>query len=177
MGDMTYGFLSAYSSAGRYSRMLVLLLAALGFLGSFASAAFGPCTTTYTQLVSGANCGTASGSSCSTAGCGALTSIGCTTTGQQQCVTPANAIMYPLCGVYNTVHNIVFLLGVVLFILGGALYAGANVMPSASKGQIQGYGMGFILGGVVGVLIAILAPYIIGIVSGQSGASILTACQ
>ena len=85
--------------------------------------------------------------------------------------------MYPLCGVYNTVHNIVFLLGVVLIMVGGSLYAGAKVMPAQSKGQIEGYGMGFILGGVVGAMIAMLAPYIIAIVSGRSGTVIIGVCS
>jgi drug/metabolite transporter (DMT)-like permease len=84
--------------------------------------------------------------------------------------------MLPLCGIYNTVHGVVFLLGIVLIILGGALYAGANVMPSQSKGPMQGYGMGFVLGGVAGVIIAMLAPYLISLVSGQSSSAILKNC-
>ena len=62
--------------------------------------------------------------------------IGCPTN-EQQCVTPANAVMYPLCGVYNNVHNIIFLLAIVLVLVGGTLYAGANVMPGASKGAYR----------------------------------------
>ena len=175
MGNMTYGFLSGYNSIGKYSRLFMLLLLALGAFSSFVLAGGGTCTPTYSTLIGGTNCGTIGTLTCPT-GCGALTAIGCPTN-QQQCVTPANAIMYPLCGIYTNVHNIIFLLAIVLVILGGALYAGANVMPSASKGAIQGYGMGFILGGVVGVIISILAPYIIGLVSGQSSASILSVCQ
>jgi hypothetical protein len=51
--------------------------------------------------------------------------------------TAINAI----CQVFNTIRNIIFLLGLTLMILGGALYAGANLMPAQSKGGFQGYGM------------------------------------
>lgn len=176
MGNVTYGFMSGYNSVGKYSRLFVLLLLALGVFTSFASAI--ACTYKYNDLIAGGPSGgtCASNPTCDIAGCGALTSIGCAS-GKQQCISPANAVMFPLCGVYNNVHNIIFLLAIVLVIMGGALYAGANIMPSASKGAIQGYGMGFILGGVVGVIISILAPYIIGIVSGQSSTSILSVCN
>ena len=177
MRNMKYGFMSGYNSVGKYSRLFVLLLLTLGVFSSFALGAAGDCTAKYSTLVSSLDCGPIP-LTCATAvpGCNAYSSIGCPT-GSQQCVTPANAVMYPLCGVYINVHNIIFLLAIVLVILGGALYAGANVMPSASKGAIQGYGMGFILGGVVGVIISILAPYIIGLVSGQSATSILSVCN
>ena len=178
MGNMTYGFLSGYSSVGKYTRLFVLLLLALGALSSFTGALCSGnscCATTYTLLVGGSMCESPIPATCGVQGCSAVTSIGCGT-GAQQCVTPANAVMYPLCGVYNNVHNIIFLLAIVLVLIGGTLYAGSNVMPSASKGAIQGYGMGFIMGGIVGVIISLLAPYIIGLVSGRSASSILTVC-
>jgi hypothetical protein len=81
-----------------------------------------------------------------------------------------------ICLIYNAVHSVIFILGIAMVILGGALYAGAHVMPGTSKGTIQGYAMGFILGGVVGVVIAIMAPYIISIIVGQSASSITTTC-
>lgn len=68
-----------------------------------------------------------------------------------------------LCTIFNTVRNVIFLLGLTLMILGGALYAGANIMPSQSKGGFQGYGMAMIIGGVIGVAIAIAAPFILNI--------------
>ena len=180
MGDITYGFLSGYNSVGKYTRLLVLIILALGTFASFTGATCAPsgsttcCATGYSLLVGGTMCQGSIPATCAS-GCSAVSSIGCPTN-EQQCVTPANAVMYPLCGVYNNVHNIIFLLAIVLVLVGGTLYAGANVMPSASKGATQGYGIGFILGGVVGVIISILAPYIIGLVSGRSESSILSVC-
>src|ERR1700733_14365922 len=58
-----------------------------------------------------------------------------------------------ICQIFNTVRNLIFLLGITLVILGAAVYAAANIMPSQSKGGFQGYGMGMIIGGIVGVVI------------------------
>jgi hypothetical protein len=78
-----------------------------------------------------------------------------------------------ICTVFNTVRNIIFLLGLTLMILGGALYAGANIMPSQSKGGFQGYGMAMIIGGVVGVAIAVAAPFVLNLLVSAGGTTIL----
>ena len=173
MGDFSYGFLSVYSRMGRYSKVMILLFSLMAVFGSLSfaapcpapSACSGSATTPPTACPNGA-----------AAGCVVVTSYACVS-GASRCVNQTEAITLPLCGIYNTVHSVVFLLGIVLIILGGALYAGAHIMPSQSKGAVQGYGMGFIMGGIIGVIIAVLAPYIIGLVSGQAGSSILQTCQ
>jgi hypothetical protein len=85
----------------------------------------------------------------------------------------ANGATNALCTVFNTVRNIIFLLGLTLMILGGAIYAGANIMPSSSKGGFQGYGMAMIIGGVVGVAIAVAAPFVLNLLVSSGGAGIL----
>ena len=95
-------------------------------------------------------------------------------------ITLANAqsltsnVIAPICSIYFAVHTAIFILGLTLMILGGALYAGSHVMPGSSKGSIQGYGMGMILGGVIGVIIAIAAPYLLGLMTGNT--NIISAC-
>jgi hypothetical protein len=79
-----------------------------------------------------------------------------------------------LCNVFNTVRNIIFLLGLTLMILGGALYAGATIMPGQSKGAFQGYGMSMIIGGVIGVAIAVAAPFVLNLVVSAGGTSIVS---
>jgi hypothetical protein len=130
MGDTTYGFLSAYSSISRYSKLFVVLMAMLGILASLSYAD-----------------------------------------------TAASTIVTSdICIIYTTVHSVIFILGIAMVILGGALYAGSHVMPGTSKGTIQGYAMGFILGGVIGVVIAIMAPYIISLISGWTTSSVTSVC-
>ena len=49
-------------------------------------------------------------------------------------------------------------------------------MPAQSKGSIQGYGMSMIIGGVIGVIIAELAPYILGLLTSTSSSTIASYC-
>lgn len=79
-----------------------------------------------------------------------------------------------LCQVFNTVRDIIFLLGLTLMIVGGALYAGANIMPAQSKGGFQGYGMAMIVGGVIGVAIAVAAPFVLNLVVGAGTSGVVS---
>ncbi len=75
------------------------------------------------------------------------------------------------CSLYATVHTVIFVVGLVLIIIGAALYAGAQVLPGNLKGSAQGYGMGMAVGGIVGVLLALAAPFILQSVTGNSTAT------
>ena len=66
----------------------------------------------------------------------------------------------------NEVHSIVFLLSILLVVLGAAVYAFGHIMPGTHKGQFQGYGMGMVIGGMVGTFIAVVVPYIVRIIAG-----------
>ncbi|MEM0201660.1 MAG: hypothetical protein QXR73_00585 [Candidatus Micrarchaeaceae archaeon] len=81
-----------------------------------------------------------------------------------------------ICPIYVAVNTGIFILGLALMILGAALYAAAHIMPGSSKGSIQGYGMSMIIGGVIGVIIAELAPYILGLLTSTSSATITSYC-
>jgi hypothetical protein len=81
-----------------------------------------------------------------------------------QSTSASSSIINVICQVFNTIKSAIFILGLTLMILGGALYAGANLMPSQSRGGFQGYGMAMIIGGVIGVAIAVAAPFILNIV-------------
>ncbi len=83
-------------------------------------------------------------------------------------------IISTTCSLYATVHTVIFVIGLVLIIIGAALYAGAQVLPGNLKGSAQGYGMGMAVGGVVGVILALAAPFILQSVTGNSSAS--TTC-
>lgn len=80
----------------------------------------------------------------------------------------ANAVVCNTYFLYSTIDTAIFIVGLALMILGGALYAGSHMMPGQSKGTMQGYGMGMVLGGVIGVVIAVLAPYLFSFISGQN---------
>ncbi len=85
--------------------------------------------------------------------------------------TGTNSAICTIYTIYNDVITIIYVLGLMLMILGGALYAGANLLPGNVKGQLQGYGMGMIIGGVIGIIIALLAPFIIQAFTGTNPAT------
>jgi hypothetical protein len=88
----------------------------------------------------------------------------------------SSAVINTICSVFNTIKDAIFILGLALMVLGGAVYAGANLMPSQSRGSFQGYGMAMVIGGIIGVAIAVAAPFILNVIisaSGNSGASLL----
>jgi hypothetical protein len=108
-------------------------------------------------------------------GISVLLSLGLVTVGQHSISyqaqtgssTSSNAIstiQNVICNVFNTIKSIIFILGLTLMLLGAALYSGANLMPAQQRGPIQGYGMSMIMGGVVGVAIAVAAPFILNVV-------------
>lgn len=83
-----------------------------------------------------------------------------------------------LCGIVNGVRTVIGVIALVMFLVGGVLYAVGHFMPAAGqiKASMQGWSMGMILGGVIGVILVILAPFIIStILNFGSGLSAL-AC-
>ena len=81
-----------------------------------------------------------------------------------------------LCGVYKIVHNTILIVGLTLMVLGAVLYGGANLLPAGPRGQLQGYGMGMLFGGVVGVVISLIAPFLLAIITNNTIANIVGLC-
>ena len=71
-----------------------------------------------------------------------------------------------LCSLVNDIQDAVFIVALALLTLGGALYAIAHMMPGQTKGALQGYGMGMIIGGVVGVILVAAAPFAVNTLLG-----------
>ncbi|MGC8649249.1 MAG: hypothetical protein ACP5UN_03480, partial [Candidatus Micrarchaeia archaeon] len=110
-----------------------------------------------------------SGPSLSKQVCGAS----CTTGGSLSLSPVTSAI----CSVYTVVNTALFILALTIMLLGGTLYAGAHILPSQTRGIIQGYAMGMIIGGVVAVIIAMVAPWVLSIVTNTSITSIVSVCS
>ncbi len=84
--------------------------------------------------------------------------------------TGVSTVENTLCGIYNDIHNLVFIIALVLIVLGGILYAGAHMVPGDTRGKLQGYSWTMIIGGIVGIIIVLLAPYLVGLFANSSGA-------
>ena len=84
-------------------------------------------------------------------------------TGNSAAVT---TISSAFCALVGTVRSIIALFAVVLFLIGGVLYAVAHFLPGQLKGSLQGWALGMILGGIVGVILVIIAQPIVNMVAG-----------
>ena len=93
---------------------------------------------------------------------------------------PSTIISSSFCNIINNVRIVVGVISLVLFVLGGVLYAIAHLMPAAGnlRGNLQGWSLGMVVGGIIGLIIVIIAPGIISVIasSGGLGNGALTNC-
>lgn len=77
--------------------------------------------------------------------------------------TPQQNAVTALCSVISTVSFVLTILALMLFVLGGTLYAFAHFLPATGnfRGNMQGWGMGMLMGGIISLILYILAPFII----------------
>ena len=78
-----------------------------------------------------------------------------------------------LCSVINTVSDILSILALMMFILGGTLYAFAHVLPATGniRANLQGWGLGMLMGGIISLILYIIAPYIVDKLIGVSNSN------
>ena len=82
-----------------------------------------------------------------------------------------------ICSVYTVVNTVLFILALVIMLIGGTLYAGSHILPGQSRGVVQGYAMGMVLGGLIASVIAVVAPWVLSIATNVPISSILSACS
>ena len=92
--------------------------------------------------------------------------------------TVVSTLTSQLCGIVNDVRTVIGVIALVMFLIGGVLYAVGHFMPAAGnvKASMQGWAMGMILGAVTGVILVILAPFIIKTVLSFGSGITLTQC-
>jgi hypothetical protein len=85
--------------------------------------------------------------------------------------TGANAIIVSLCGIINTISTIIAFFSLAMFIVGGTLYALAHFLPATGnlRAGLQGWGMGMIIGGIIALVLYIVAPHIVTTVANIGG--------
>ncbi len=93
--------------------------------------------------------------------------------------TGANAIIVSLCGIINTISTIIAFFSLAMFIVGGTLYALAHFLPATGnlRAGLQGWGMGMIIGGIIALVLYIVAPHIVTTVANIGGTSGGTTAQ
>ncbi len=78
-----------------------------------------------------------------------------------------------LCNIVTTVQDVLSILALMMFILGGTLYAFAHVLPATGnlRSSLQGWGMGILMGGIISLVLYIIAPYIINSLMAAGGST------
>jgi hypothetical protein len=76
-----------------------------------------------------------------------------------------STISVTLCGLVNGVRAIVGALAIALFLLGGALYSIANMLPTSLeyRKNLIGWAQAMIIGGLIGFIVVILAQPIVSL--------------
>ena len=88
------------------------------------------------------------------------------------------AVSSAFCYLVGTVKSIIALFAVVMFLIGGVLYAIGHFLPVTGqlKGSVQGWALGMILGGIVGVILVIIAQPIVNMVAGFGNGLTSVSC-
>jgi hypothetical protein len=94
-----------------------------------------------------------------------------------------STISITLCGLVTGVRSIVGALAIVLFLLGGVLYAVAHFLPTSLeyRKSLIGWSQAMIVGGIIGLVVVLLAQPIVGLfttigvgVGGTTGTGAIT---
>lgn len=88
---------------------------------------------------------------------------------------PTAPLQSGLCAIVSLLNMVLYTLALALFVVGGAIYTLAHTLPAQARGAIQGYGAGIMLGGISVAIIAIVAPYLVGLILG-GGAGAASLC-
>ncbi len=75
----------------------------------------------------------------------------------------SSGIQIQICALIGIISSVIGILAIFLFVFGAILYAVAHMLPAAGnfKGSAQGWGMGMLIGGVIGVILYLLSSFII----------------
>lgn len=84
------------------------------------------------------------------------------------------ALSSSLCTVITSIRGAIGVVALTLFVLGATLYAVANFLPAAGNFRtgLQGWAMGMMIGGVVGIILILIGPFILDTVVSVAANSI-----
>jgi hypothetical protein len=86
----------------------------------------------------------------------------------------ASNIAAGLCNFKILVVGILPTLSLILFLFAGLAYAAGQAFGAETKAKAQGWAMSLLVGGIIGIFIAVLAPILVSIFVGMSGGSMTT---
>jgi hypothetical protein len=81
----------------------------------------------------------------------------------------ASNIRGALCGFQVLVYTILPTLALIMFLFAGLAYAAGQVFGAEMRAKAQGWSMSLLVGGIVGIFIAVLAPILVNIFVQMTG--------
>ena len=91
-----------------------------------------------------------------------------------------SSLSLALCGIVRGIQVFVGILALALFMIGGTMYAVAHFIPTSVdfRKSLQGWSSAMVIGGVIGLVVVIIAPALVNLFAGFStavGGSAITA--
>jgi fucose 4-O-acetylase-like acetyltransferase len=89
----------------------------------------------------------------------------------------ATALASAICTVKWLVYGLLPTIALVMFLLAGLAYAAGQAFGAETKARAQNWAMSLLVGGVVGIILAIIAPALLSMfVTGTGMAAYATIC-
>ncbi|MGC9132755.1 MAG: hypothetical protein ACP5HJ_03950 [Candidatus Micrarchaeia archaeon] len=70
-----------------------------------------------------------------------------------------------LCNIVKGIKSVVTVIAVAMFVVGGVLYAIGNLLTGSMKQSAHGWAQGLIIGGLVGIVLVIIAQPIVNLIA------------
>ncbi len=87
-----------------------------------------------------------------------------------------NSIYASICPIYYTIKDVIFVIALLLLALGALMYAAGRALPPTVGSGVLAYGLWIMVGGVVGTMLVLAAPYLLSLVSNVGLGAIQNAC-
>ncbi len=84
-----------------------------------------------------------------------------------------SSLSVTLCGFIQGIRNVIGILAMALFLIGGVLYSVAHFIPTSVefRKSLQGWSTAMIIGGIIGLIVVIIAAPLVTLFAGFGGAA------
>ncbi|NYZ78997.1 hypothetical protein H0N99_02515 [Candidatus Micrarchaeota archaeon] len=90
--------------------------------------------------------------------------------------TMATNIALALCQFQTLVYTVLPSLSLIMFLFAGLAYASGQVFGSEMRAKAQGWAMSLLVGGIIGIFLAVLAPILVKIFTQMSPGTFTFSC-
>lgn len=81
----------------------------------------------------------------------------------------ASSISSQLCNIKNLIVGIIPTIALIMFLLAGLVYAAGQTFGAEMKAKAQGWAMSLLVGGIIGMVLAVIAPLLVNTFMNMGG--------